>query len=155
MEVTMNHHKNSHKRKEERHREKSPPFQIKLDEMKNYNHLVETAQKFGERLERNRIKSSQFRRVFTHIKKIQINMESKDYGKDAPIPEGILKEVLLLKPKIAYTAGRHENIRDFYDVMVQFVNDMETVGDFNRFYDFVEASLAYHRYYSEIKGKRR
>jgi len=151
----MNHHKDSQKRNEEKHREKSPAFQIKPEDMKDYNHLVETARKFGERLERNKVKSSQFRRVFTHIKKIQISMESKGYGKDKRMPDDIFKEVLLLKPKIAYTAGRHENIRDFYDVMVQFVNAIETVGDFNRFYDFVEASLAYHKYYGEIKDKKR
>lgn len=122
-------------------------FEIEIDKIPDYNHLVNKAEDFGKRLTEKNVKRSQFRRVFTHIKKIQSNMESKKLDKTAPIPEPILKEILLLKPKMAYTAGRHPNIKDFYKVVVEFVNPMKTVMEFDRFYDFVEATLAYHRYH--------
>lgn len=123
------------------------PFKIDIEKMVDYNELVTKAEKLGIRLKDKNVKRSQFRRVFTHIKKIQANVENKKLGKTADIPGEILKEILLLKPKMAYTAGRHKSIKDFYDVVVKFVNGMKTVTEFNRFYDFVEATLAYHRYH--------
>lgn len=123
------------------------PFDIEMEKVTDYNHLVTKAEEFGKRLKDRNVKRSQFRRVFTHIKKIQSNLESKKLEKTADLPGGILKEILLLKPKMAYTAGRHPNLKDFYDVVVIFVNKMKTVLEFSRFYDFVEATLAYHRYH--------
>jgi CRISPR-associated protein Csm2 len=93
------------------------------------------------------VKRSQFRRVFTHIKKIQTDVESKNLQKTAKIPEDIMKKILLLKPRMAYTAGRKKELKDFYRDVVKFVDRMEFVSDFNRFYDYVEAVLAYHRYH--------
>jgi CRISPR-associated protein Csm2 len=124
-----------------------PRFDIEIEKIPDYNHLVKKADIFGKLLKDERVKRSQFRRVFTHIKKIQSNMESKKLEKSSPIPPPILKDILLLKPKMAYTAGRHQNLRMFYEVVVKFVNPMKTVEEFNRFYDFVEATLAYHRFH--------
>jgi CRISPR-associated protein Csm2 len=135
------------KGREQRQEKHFEAFKIDIEKMADYNELVTKAKEFGERLKDRNVKRSQFRRVFTHIKKIQTNVESKKLEKTADIPGEILKEILLLKPKMAYTAGRHTNITDFYDVVVKFVNGMKTVTEFNRFYDFVEATLAYHRYY--------
>jgi CRISPR-associated protein Csm2 len=138
------------KGREQRQEKHFEAFKIDIEKMADYNELVTKAKEFGERLKDRNVKRSQFRRVFTHIKKIQTNVESKKLEKTADIPGEILKEILLLKPKMAYTAGRHTNITDFYDVVVKFVNGMKTVTEFNRFYDFVEATLAYHRYYGGI-----
>ncbi len=126
---------------------KFPPFDMVMEKITDYNYLVTKAEEFGKRLKERNVKRSQFRRVFKHIKKIQSNVESKKLEKTAVIPEDILKEILLLKPRMAYTAGRHPNLKDFYEVVVTFVNNMKTVLEFNRFYDFVEGTLAYHRYH--------
>lgn len=129
----------------EKQNPKRVPFEIVLARISDYNYLVTTAEEFGKQLKD--VKRSQFRRIFTHIKKIQSNIESKGLEKAADIPGEILKDILLLKPKLAYTAGRHENIKDVYEVVVKFVNPMKTVMDFSRFYDFIEATLAYHKYH--------
>lgn len=123
------------------------PYNIVVENVSDYDYLVTKAEEFGKRLKDRNVKRSQFRRVFTHIKKIQSTVESKKLEKTEPLPEAILKEILLLKPKMAYTAGRHESIKEFYEVVVKFVNVIKTVAEFNRFYDFVEAALAYHRYH--------
>jgi CRISPR-associated protein Csm2 len=143
----MNNQQRSHKGRDQRRDQYDQAFNIVIENVSDYNYLVTKAEEFGKRLKERNVKRSQFRRVFTHIKKIQTNVESKKLEKTADIPGEILKEILLLKPKMAYTAGRHTNITDFYDVVVKFVNGMKTVTEFNRFYDFVEATLAYHRYY--------
>jgi CRISPR-associated protein Csm2 len=143
----MNNQQRSHKGRDQRRDQYDQAFNIVIENVSDYNYLVTKAEEFGKRLKERNVKRSQFRRVFTHIKKIQTNVESKKLEKTADIPGEILKEILLLKPKMAYTAGRHTNITDFYDVVVKFVNGMKTVTEFNRFYDFVEATLAYHRYH--------
>jgi CRISPR-associated protein Csm2 len=142
----MDNYPKSHKR-EKRGFKSFSNFEIVTDNISDYDYLVTKAEEFGKRLKNNNVKRSQFRRVFTHIKKIQTTIESKEYNENDSIPDYILKEILLLKPKMAYTAGRHENIKDFYEVVVKFTNKMKTVVEFNRFYDFVEATLAYHRYH--------
>lgn len=143
----MSNQQRSHKGRDQRRDHYDQAFNIVIENVSDYNYLVTKAEEFGKRLKERNVKRSQFRRVFTHIKKIQANVESKKLDKTANIPGEILKEILLLKPKMAYTAGRHTNITDFYDVVVKFVNGMKTVTEFNRFYDFVEATLAYHRYH--------
>ena len=149
----MNHR---HNQKNQEHQVKgkySPSdFEIDIDKIPDYNYLVEKAKELGKHLaQKNEVKRSQFRRVFTHIKKIQSKVESKvknrEFSEADTIPEEIMKEILLLKPKMAYTAARHRNIKKFYEVVVKFVNKMQTAADFRRFYDFVEATLAYHRYF--------
>ncbi len=143
----MSNQQKSTREREQRQEKHFEAFKIDIEKMTDYNELVKKAEEFGIRLKERDVKSSQFRRVFGHIKKIQNDVESKKYEKTADIPGEILKEILLLKPKMAYTAGRHKNLKDFYDVVVTFVNGMKTVMEFNRFYDFVEATLAYHRYH--------
>lgn len=143
----MSNQQRSFKGREQRRDQYDQAFNLVIENVSDYNYLVTKAEEFGKRLKEKNVKRSQFRRVFTHIKKIQTNVESKKLDKTTNIPGEILKEILLLKPKMAYTAGRHTNITDFYDVVVKFVNAMKTVTEFNRFYDFVEATLAYHRYH--------
>lgn len=123
------------------------PFDIEMEKIADYNHLVTKAEEFGKRLKDRNVKRSQFRRVFSHIKRIQLNVENENLKEVSDLSPDILKEILLLKPKMAYTAGRHPSLKEFYRVMKQFVNEMKTVAQFNRFYNFVEATLAYHRYY--------
>lgn len=136
MEVYMNKDK-----------KKFDPSKIDLAYMSDYNNLVTWAEEFGIQLKEKEVKRSQFRRIFAHIKKIQSDIESKGLQETGDLPVEIMKDIFLLKPKLAYTAGRHQNIKDVYEVVVQFVNTMKTVRDFTRFYDFIEATLAYHRYH--------
>jgi len=143
----MSNQQRSTKGSEQRRDQYDQAFNIVIENVSDYNYLVSKAEELGICLKDRNVKRSQFRRVFTHIKKIQTNVEIEKLPKTAAIPEKILKEILLLKPKMAYTAGRHKNLNDFYNVVVEFVNGMKTLTEFYRFYDFVEATLAYHRYH--------
>lgn len=129
--------------------EKTPVVKpvIHIDQiMKDYKILVEEAKILGKYLKDIGVKSSQFRRIFTHIKRlhVEININTE---KDNPLKDEKLKKVLILKPKMAYTAGRHDNLRFLYEKITEFVDKIERVNDYNIFYDFIEASLAYHKYF--------
>jgi CRISPR-associated protein, Csm2 family len=98
--------------------------------------LVEKAKELGEMFRRDKLSTSQIRNIFSSVKK----MEMSGFNE---------KEILLLKPKLAYAAGRRgaeQGTRDLKDVLSIAI---ECVGNsaekFENFCNFFEAILAYHR----------
>lgn len=81
---------------------------------------------------------SQIRNVFGEIKRIQM----KGF-------ENEKKDFYLLKPKVAYNAGRHNKLgillfKRYFDLAYDCV---ENASDYEHFCDFFEAVLAYHKAY--------
>lgn len=79
---------------------------------------------------------SQIRNVFGEIKRIQI----KGF-------ENERKDFYLLKPKVAYNAGRHNKLgilvfKEYFNLAYACV---ENASDYEHFCDFFEAILAYHK----------
>ena len=97
-------------------------------------HLVTAAKDLGSRLEKRRLKTSQIRKVYGAVKKIQM---SEEFNRN---------ELIMLKPKLAYAAARNEAVTDLKDALTQAI---DKVGDdpnrFKNFVDFFEATLAYHK----------
>jgi len=110
------------------------------------NDLIAEAEKFGKFLadgQKGALSTSQIRQVFTKLK----NIESKG------LTENRLGDLLMLKPMVAYAAGRHkkQGIRQL-DNLVRAGIDciVECQGDdmnkrFRHFVKLFEAVLAYHR----------
>ena len=97
--------------------------------------LVDDAEELGKYLAQRRGKikemtTSQIRNIFSEVKGMR---EFDKYEMD------------LLLPKLAYTA-RHEEVKDLQEVLDEAIRK---VGDdkekFERFRDFFEAIVAYHR----------
>ncbi len=99
--------------------------------------LVKEAEKFGEQLARN-LTTSQIRNIYGAVKKMQMKGGELDTHK-----------LLILKPKLAYAAKRHGGgVETLKDVLTQAINFVENnPANFNRFVDFFEAILAYHKAY--------
>jgi CRISPR-associated protein Csm2 len=100
--------------------------------------LVETAEQLGKRLMEERLTKSQIRNIYGAVKKMQMKGGELDTHK-----------LLMLKPKLAYAAKRHGGgVDTLKDVLTQAI---DLVGNdskkFNRFVDFFEAILAYHKFY--------
>jgi len=109
----------------------------------NRKKLIENADAFGEHLARNKLSTSQIRNIFNEIKTMKKFEESKD-------------RLLLLKPKLAYLAGRHGKrtrdglvgaVPDMVKVLSRCIDEIHNEEDFENFKQFFEAVLAYHRYY--------
>lgn len=105
--------------------------------------LIEEAQKFGELIKNKRLTTSQIRQVFTKLKSI----EAKQYAAQRT-------EFMMLKPFIAYAAGRQnaEGLRLFkervtwgIDEVLKASNSEDEEKRFKNFCTFFEAVLAYHR----------
>ena len=105
--------------------------------------LVETAEQFARELseikrDRDKLSTSQIRNIYGAVKKMQMKGGELDTHK-----------LLMLKPKFAYAAKRHgrgtEKLKDILTEGIDLVkNDQK---NFNRFVDFFEAILAYHKFY--------
>lgn len=105
--------------------------------------LVHAAEKLGESLKNQGLKTSQIRKVYGTVKKIQVSEEFRQ------------NDLIMLKPKLAYAAARNRAVTDLKDALTQAIDKViDTVGDdkkkekekkFKNFVDFFEATLAYHK----------
>ena len=98
--------------------------------------LVKVAEELGQHLNSKGLTTSQIRNVFGSVKK----MEMRGFKE---------KELLLLKPKLAYAASRPGSKPGTKDLKVILSAAINYVGDsqkhFENFCDFFEAILSYHR----------
>lgn len=98
--------------------------------------LVKVAEELGKHLESRGLTTSQIRNVFGSVKK----MEMRGFEE---------RELLLLKPKLAYAEGRlgskkgTKDMRNILSIAIDYVGDSQK--HFENFCNFFEAILAYHR----------
>ena len=105
--------------------------------------LVNAAEKLGESLKNQGLKTSQIRKVYGAVKKIQVSEEFRQ------------NDLIMLKPKLAYAAARNRAVTDLKDALTQAIDKViDKAGDdkkkdekkkFKNFVDFFEATLAYHK----------
>jgi len=76
-------------------------------------------------------KTSQIRNVFDRVKR----MEYDEY------------KVPLLRAKLFYVAGRHSEMSPLKDILSDALKLIDEKEKFDRFKDFFEAIVAYHKYY--------
>ncbi len=106
--------------------------------------LVDTAENLGRAIsDRDKgITTSQIRKVYSAVKKIQMNIQvDNKFERNA---------LVLLKPKLAYVAaraprGREANTGKLKDALTQAIDQVDDHDKFKNFVDFFEATLAYHK----------
>ena len=102
--------------------------------------LINEAEKLGKYIsdKRNGVTTSQIRRVFSAVKKIQMSEKLQ------------LNELIMLKPKLAYAAARAPDARKaktekLKDVLTEAIGLVDNDKKFQNFVSFFEAILAYHK----------
>jgi CRISPR-associated protein Csm2 len=99
--------------------------------------LVEVAERLGQDFA-NGLSTSQIRNVFGEVKRLQMKR----------FDEQTARELILLKPKLAYQAGRHDRTKvpQLADVLSKAIDRVGSdQARFEHFVDFFEAILAYHK----------
>ena len=106
--------------------------------------LVSFADNLGEFLaNRARLKTSQIRKFLDAVNSIKSRGRAK--RGEASFFQ---RETLLLKPKLAYAAGRQKNeVKPLMEVLDPCMDKVKDEEDFLNFSRFVEAIVAYHRFY--------
>lgn len=88
----------------------------------------------GRRRIRRKISSSQIRSIYDQVQRLPDRYD-----------EEVKRRLQLLRPKLAYARGRHEQLADFqevFDELIQKVKDERQLGNFKKFF---EAVVAYHK----------
>ena len=112
--------------------------------------LIAEAEAFGGQLaKKDRLETSQIRNIFGTVRQIEMNWPrqkaTEQQKRDA------LRQLLLLKPKMAYQANRKRSVSALQMVLDEAINkvaegDEEKARErFQNFVDFFEAILAYHK----------
>ncbi|MGQ3684152.1 MAG: type III-A CRISPR-associated protein Csm2 [Candidatus Loosdrechtia sp.] len=103
--------------------------------------LVNIANKMGKHLENNGLKTTQIRRFLDGVRKIDVQSDKgRNFKSDL---------VVLLKPKLAYAAGRDPGkIMPLMQVLEPAITaGAKTYDDFKRLVALIEGIIAYHRFY--------
>jgi CRISPR-associated protein Csm2 len=110
------------------------------------NKLIEVAERLGQDFAKDgqgakKLSTSQIRNVFGEVKRLQMKGQ---------FDQQAARELILLKPKLAYQAGRHNETKvpQLAEVLSKAIDRVGSDQErFERFVDFFEAILAYHRKY--------
>ena len=119
----------------------SEKFEVTTEELEaiikegNVEKLNICAKNLGERFSKN-LKSTQIRKFLSEVQKI------KEFEKDGR------EKLHLLRPLLAYLAGRHRGgVKEFQEIIEKAIPLITNNKEFNYFKHFIEAIVAYHRYY--------
>lgn len=112
--------------------------------------LVELAKVIGGNLKNKGLSTSQVRGFFAKVREIEAKEQARK-GEER-LSDDTYRELILLKPKLAYQAERtkqntnSEGVAELQKVLGPAIDLVETDPErFRNFVDFFEAILAYHR----------
>jgi len=107
--------------------------------------LVSEADQAGEQLAGEKLTKNQIRNIFGTVRQIQLNWPLSMSVTDE---KARVRELLLLKPKLAYQAARERKVKPLADVLDVAIDQVQGQRvRFQRLVELFEAILAYHTKY--------
>lgn len=110
--------------------------------------LVRRAEEIAVQLTRDRLKTGQIRNFYASITQMrtQFSIEEEE------VTDGLKRDLTMLKPKIAYAAGRQTAVRaTFYPFVKSALDGIEKSNYDGRaiknFFQLIESIVAYHKFY--------
>lgn len=102
--------------------------------------IVTIAEKMGKYLKEEDLKTTQIRRFLDGVRRIDMQFDKgKAFNKDS---------VILLKPKLAYAAGRQKSVKPLMDILEPAISaGAESYESFKKLVALIEGIIAYHKYY--------
>lgn len=117
---------------------------IQNDEVSSAQLMVEKAREYGTYLKEAGLKTAQIRGIFGHVRQIEMNWNSDE--SEPTYARQSMRELVLLKPKMAYQGERVKEVKPLAELLSRGIDLVSTNRDhFQRFVDFFEAILAYHK----------
>lgn len=114
--------------------------------------------------QKDRLKTHQLRNVFSAIEKMRTLhkriVKAKDESEVKKMKDDLEMQLIMLKPKLAYAAGRQKSVRyNFFPLVEDAVNGVdkalksEKTEDhdkaYSRFFALMESVVAYHKFYEK------
>ncbi|PIP54976.1 MAG: type III-A CRISPR-associated protein Csm2 [Bacteroidetes bacterium CG23_combo_of_CG06-09_8_20_14_all_32_9] len=109
--------------------------------------LINEAKEKGRNFAKEGIKTNQIRNFFSAIVSIKNDMLSMNEFNFSMIET----KLILLKPKLAYAAGRQKKVESFKTFMDDAIDAVLKANDkekaLKNFFNLIESIIAYHKYY--------
>ena len=117
---------------------------IQSDKPADAQFMVQSAEALGNALHQDGLKSSQIRGIFSSVRIIETGWPVGD--SESAEARRAMRELILLKAKMAYQGYRTSEVKGLVDVLTDSIDLVgENRDHFQRFVDFFEAILAYHK----------
>lgn len=102
--------------------------------------LVSIADKMGSYLKNKGLKTSQIRKFLDGVRKIDSHFDrGKSFNRES---------VILLKPKLAYAAGRQASVKTLMEILDPAIDaGSDSYESFKKLVALIEGIVAYHKYY--------
>lgn len=111
---------------------------IDQEKDKNGEVLIRIAEETGKLLNERKVTVTQLRKIYNEVRNIKLDDDDRFF------------KIIMLKSKMAYAAGRFNALKDFYEIVKEFIDKIDSDPlKLKRFKQFFEAVVAYNRYYSE------
>jgi CRISPR-associated protein Csm2 len=95
---------------------------------------------------REGIKTNQVRNIFSTVMALRTKLQT-----DKKWSDEIYNDLILIKPKLAYAAGRQKNVKPLYELLSKGVDATVNANDkekaLKNFIQLVESIVAYHKFY--------
>jgi CRISPR-associated protein Csm2 len=107
--------------------------------------IVRKAEETANQLTRDKLKTGQIRNFYSAITRMRTDYALGGYDK-------VSSQLTMLKPKLAYAAGRQTAVRaTFYPIMKSAIDGVTSANEKKRalenFFMFIESVVAYHKFY--------
>ena len=123
-----------------------------LRSLKEYSseEIVTDAEEIAEELKSKNVKTSQIRRIHSHIVKIYTEYTKRRSEMKGASPEKVIPkdELQFLKPLLAYIAARINGVETLKKVLSAAIDKVQDKEDFELFKKLYDSILAYHRFYT-------
>ncbi|MGA1823094.1 MAG: type III-A CRISPR-associated protein Csm2 [bacterium] len=107
----------------------------------NTETLINKAKVVGEKLEQNKLKMNQLRRFLDAVRRIESRIKDEDW-------ENSQTDIILLRPKLAYAAGREPKVKPLMYVLDKAIQSgARSKKNFEKLLRLIESIVAYHRFY--------
>ncbi len=106
--------------------------------------LIKKAQCAAEKMSQD-IRTNQIRNIYSGIIRIK-----QKYQIEKKWTEDIKKEILKLKPALAYAAGRQNKVKEFQRFLEPEIDnllELKTNEALENFFTLIESFIAYHKFY--------
>ena len=110
--------------------------------------IDKTAEDYAKIFKADGLKTNQIRNFYSAITRLRQGFVE---AKETFTPQ-LERELVLLKPKLAYSAGRQKAVRaHFYEFMKKYIDEVLAASNkkeaMNNFFALVESVVAYHKFY--------
>lgn len=110
--------------------------------------LVRKAEEIAVQLTRDRLKTGQIRNFYSSITQMRTQFSIEE----EKVTEELKRDLTMLKPKIAYAAGRQTAVRATFYPFVKSALDGIEKSEYHptaikNFFQLIESIVAYHKFY--------